>query len=244
MKKTIFFLISLSVLCMDLNAQFFMEGQLDIGTSQLSDGLYSQISHFGFFEKPYWGARAGYQLGLVQPQNVFFNSWYGSSYGKIPIGKTRLILGGEYLWTAISKDLRETNCIMFVRTTLSHWKLGLGNNTRVYRLSNKAVKDDKVIYPGNKIIEPGNLMYNVSYVLKPYENKWNLMATITNYDHFIIQQETNPMMNIRFDYKLSGPFTLYSEVWCKSAGLLNIRVNYFGTFIRLGVIWEAGKKSV
>jgi hypothetical protein len=244
MKKTIIFLFLL-LLCpiMDLKAQFYMEGQLDLGTSQVSDGLYAQISHTGFFEKLRWGAQAGYQLGIIQPQDVFFNSWYGSSYGKLPLGKIQLILGGEYLWTAISPDLRETNWILFARTTFSHWQLGLGNNTRVYRLSNKAAKNDGVIDPDDKIIEAGNLMYNIRYILKHYENRWNLMATLTNYDRFLIEQETNPMINIRFDYKLSEPLTLYSELWYKSAGLLNARVNYFGTFIRIGVIWEPGRKQ-
>lgn len=245
MKKTIFFLFSLLLLCpvMNLKAQFYMEGQLDLGTSQISDGLYAQISYSGFFEKPRWGVQAGYQLGLLQPQDVIFNCWYGSSYGKLLLGKTRLILGGEYLWTAISPDLRETNWIVFARTTFSHWQLGLGNNTRVYRLSHKAAKNDRVLDPDSRITEAWNMMYNISYVLKPNENRWNLMATLTNYDRFLIQQETNPMLNLRFDYKLTEPLSLYSEVWYKCAGLLNARVNYFGTFIRIGIIWKAGRKQ-
>jgi hypothetical protein len=228
---------------MELKGQFYMEGQLDLGTSQVSDGLYAQISHTGIFEKPRWGAQTGYQLGLLQPQNVIFNCWYGSSYGKLPLGKTQLILGGEYLWTAISQDLRETNWVVFARTTFTHWQLALGNNTRVYRLSNKAAKNERVIDPDSRIIEAWNLMYNIRYVLKQHENRWNLMAALTNYDRFLIQQETNPMINLRFDYKLSEPLTLYSEIWYKSAGLLNAKVNYFGTFIRIGVIWEPARKQ-
>ena len=69
------------------------------------------------------------------------------------------------------------------------------------------------------------------------------MAVVTNYDLFLIQQETNPMANVRFDYRLSETLRLYSELWSKSAGLLNDQVNYFATFIRIGIQWKIGKKE-
>ena len=128
MKKVTVLLLSVLFLwsVQDIKSQFTVDGQFDLGNNNLSTGLYLQFSNTGNFEKKYWGAEAGYQLGLVQPQNVFFNSWYGCSYGKIPIGKLNLVLGGEYMWTAFSPDLREINWIVFARTTLKHWNFGLG----------------------------------------------------------------------------------------------------------------------
>jgi hypothetical protein len=46
------------------------------------------------------------------------------------------------------------------------------------------------------------------------------------------------MANIRFDYKLNEPINLYSEFWYKSTGFFNIRVNYFGTLFRIGMLWK------
>ena len=46
------------------------------------------------------------------------------------------------------------------------------------------------------------------------------------------------MFNLRFDYKISTPLSLYSELWYKPAGLMVIRVTYYGMFIRLGVLWK------
>jgi hypothetical protein len=86
-------------------------------------------------------------------------------------------------------------------------------------------------------------MYHIQYVLKPYDNNWNFMAAVTNYDLFVIQQETNPMVNVRFDYMLSEPLRLYSELWYKSSGFLNDQVNYFATFIRIGIQWKIGRKD-
>jgi hypothetical protein len=243
MKKSIVLLASIIFLLSvpELKAQFEVKGQFDLGNNNLSNGLYLQFSNTGNFEKKYWGAEAGYQLGLIQPQNVFFNSWYVSSYGKIPIGKLNLVLGGEYLWTAFSPDLREINWIVFTRTTLKHWKFGLGNNSRIYRFSSKTADDNQTVNPESSIIEAWNLMYNIQYMLKPDGNNWNIMAAVTNYDLFVIQQETNPMVNIRFDYSLSEPLRLYSELWYKSSGFLNDQVNYFATYLRIGIQWKIGK---
>ena len=245
MKKVTVLLLSVLFLwsVQDIKSQFTVDGQFDLGNNNLSTGLYLQFSNTGNFEKKYWGAEAGYQLGLVQPQNVFFNSWYGCSYGKIPIGKLNLVLGGEYLWTAFSPDLREINWIVFARTTLKHWKFGLGNNSRIYRFSNSTSNDDQTVNPESSIVEGWNFMYHIQYVLKPYDNNWNFMAAVTNYDLFVIQQETNPMVNVRFDYMLSEPLRLYSEFWYKSSGFLNDQVNYFATFIRIGIQWKIGRKD-
>ncbi|MCX6262067.1 MAG: hypothetical protein NTY95_14760 [Bacteroidia bacterium] len=240
MKRPIIVLFVMALLGLNpgLKAQNSLEGYLDIGKNQVSKGLYSQISNIGCFEKTKWGIQAGYQFGLVQPQDVIFNSWYMNPYGKIKMGNILLDIGGEYLWTAISQDLRETNWIVSARTTLNHWKLGFGTSFRTYRLSRKAADDAFQFYSENRITEKWNMMYNATYVLKPYENRWNLSASFINYDHFIIQQENNPMFNLRFDYKISTPLSLYSELWYKPAGLMVIRVTYFGMFLRLGVLWK------
>ncbi|MEI6050558.1 MAG: hypothetical protein WCS03_16790 [Bacteroidota bacterium] len=236
MKRPIIILVVLAFLWLNpsLKAQNSIGGYLDIGETQVSEGLYSHISNIGCFEKTKWGMKAGYQLGLVQPQDIIFNSWYMNPYGKIKIENVLLDMGGEYLWTAISQDIRETNWVVSARTTLNHWQLGFGTSFRTYRLSRKAAD----VYSGNRITENWNMMYNATYALKPYENRWNLSGTFTNYDRFIIQQENNPMLNLRFDYNISSRLLLYSELWYKPAGLMVIRVTYYGMFLRLGVSWK------
>jgi hypothetical protein len=240
MVRSVFVLFALALLLPNpaLKAQNSVAAYFDIGKNQVSEGLYSQFSNTGCFETTIWGIQGGYQLGLIQPQDIIFNSWYLNPYGKIKIGNKILDLGGEYLWTALSQDLRETNWIFSARTSLKHWQLGFGTSFRTYRLSRKAANDDDQPYPDSRITEKWNMMYNATYVLKPYENRWNLSGTFTNYDRFIIQQENNPMFNLRFDYKTSARLSLYSEVWYKPAGLMVIRVTYYGMFVRLGLLWK------
>jgi hypothetical protein len=124
----------------DLYAQLTVKGYLNIGQNNISEGFNSQLFNICLFEKTKWGVQGGYELGLVQPQDVIFNSWYLSSYGKLKIGCTPLLLGSKYLWTAFSPDLRETNWIIFARATLTHWQFDLGTSTSSYRLSNKAAE--------------------------------------------------------------------------------------------------------
>jgi hypothetical protein len=220
------------------NAQVFLEGYLDFGEHQVSEGFYSKFSNINSVEKAKWGAQAGYQLGLANTPGMIFNSFYGSLYGKINAGNIPLVIGDEYRWAAFSPDLRETNWVLFVKTTIPHWKFGLGNGIRTYRLSKKAADDLQLSAAETRVTEKWNMMYNVTYLLKPYDNKWNLSGSIANYDQFIIQQENNPMFNLRFDYKINSPLSLYSELWYKSAGLMVIKVTYFGIFLRIGVIWK------
>jgi hypothetical protein len=240
MKRNIVLLFFITFFCAlpSLNAQYKLESQLDLGDNILFNRLYLHLSGFGYYEREHWGAGSGAQLGLVQPHHMFFNSWYGNAYGKIFMGKVRLDLGGEYLWTAFSNDLREINWIIFTRSSIGHWQFALGNNTRIYRFGKKALNNDQDAEPESSIIEGWNLMYSVGLMLKPVENRWNIMFTLTDFDRFLIQQETNPMANVRFNYKISTPLMVYSELWYKSSGFFNIQVNYFGTFIRIGALWE------
>jgi hypothetical protein len=240
MKRPTIVLFTMALLGLNpsLKAQLRLDGYLDFGKSQVSEGLYSQISDIACFEKSRWGLQAGFQLGLVQPQDVIFNNWYINPYSKIKIGNTPLDIGGEYLWSALSQDLREANFLVSARTTLNHWQIDFGTGFRTYRLSHKATNDISRFDYGKKITEKWNMMYNATYLLKPYENRWNLSGSFTNYDHFIIQQENNPMFNLRFDYKISTPLSVYSELWYKPAGLMVIRVTYYGMFIRIGVLWK------
>jgi hypothetical protein len=240
MKRLILISITLTFLWLapTIDAQIVAEAYLDFGKNQVSEGLYSKVSNIGIFEKQKWGVQAGYQLGLVNTPGLVFNSWNGSSYLKFNLGKLPMVLGGEYLWTAFSPDLRETNWIIFAGTTLNHWRLGLGNGIRTYRLSYSAARDAELSDSQEKIIEKWNMIYHLTYALKPLENKWNLSFTLTDYDRFIIQQENNFMYNLRFDYKLSRPLSIYSELWYKSAGLMVIKVTYFGIFLRVGVLWN------
>ena len=66
---------------------------------------------------------------------------------------------------------------------------------------------------------------------------------MTNIDNFLINQDTNPMLFLQGKYQVTAPLTLYIEPWYQSAGSLNLSANYFGFFIRTGLIWKLDVKK-
>jgi hypothetical protein len=221
-----------------LKAQFLTQGFLDIGKTAVSEGIYSHFSNTFIYNMGKWRFEAGYQLGLVQSQDVFLNSLCMSSFRKMNVGNIPLEIGGEYLWTEFSPVMRETNWILYSRTSLNHWQFGLGTGIRTYRLSYEEGYQISQPDTKNRITEKWNMMYHIRYAVKQPESKWNLSGTFTNYDHFIVQQENNPMFNLRFDRSINSPLSVYSELWYRPAGIMVIRVTYYGMFVRLGVIWK------
>ena len=81
-------------------------------------------------------------------------------------------------------------------------------------------------------------MYKGILWLKPMEHQWNLGGSMTNYDYFLIQQETNPMLTALFQYNINLNWRLYSELWYQGAGMLNLASNYYGFYFRAGFRWQ------
>jgi hypothetical protein len=177
------------------------------------------------------GTAGGYAGGL-------YGAWYAGAGRSLALGGASLELGLRYLRQPFSQLMLEENYAFDLACSLGRFDLMLGNNTRVYRLRRGAAPE----YSGGdaRIVEPRNLMYALTYRLKPAEHPWNAAISLRNADHFLIQQETNPMLMGRFQHRIGGFFTGYAELWYQSAGLLNIRVNNYGFYLRTGLLWNTG----
>jgi len=79
-------------------------------------------------------------------------------------------------------------------------------------------------------------LYKITY-FQPLSEQSDLQVSVTNFDAFMIQQETNPMLITRVGYQTSTASKMYIDLGYLQAGLLNIRVNYFGYFVRGGFQW-------
>jgi hypothetical protein len=154
------------------------------------------------------------------------------------IKSTPIELQGFFLFNPFSDILRETNWGILLKSRLKHFDLALGTDFRTYAYSKKAINDYGIEKNAAKIHEPFNLIYSFSYYLKPTEDKWNIGLSVTNIDYFIINQETNPTLSLRGLYKLKSPLSLFAQAWYEPAGVLNLNINYFGFFIRTGIIWD------
>ncbi len=143
-----------------------------------------------------------------------------------------------YLWKPFSDILRETNYGIITDLQTKHVGLGIGFNSRNYSFSEASYqrynfdKDTKT-----NIRETINMMYKISFYQTIYK-KLDLGLSISNYDLFIIQQATNPMLTAKFSYNVNSNLKVFSDVGVIEAGILNLRVNHFGLFWKGGLQWQ------
>ena len=239
MRRIVLILLICLVSYNPVSGQIGLQSYGDIGVNNVSDGTYAMLAVMPAYELNQYKARAGFLLTFSSQSENIFSGYFVSASGTVMPDKFPLEIGGFYHWNSFSNELRETIWGLLLGHSREHWQFNLGINFRTYKLSKKFVEDNG--FPDDadtKIREPWNLMYAVTYFIKPNDHKWNLGATVSNFDYFLIEQETNPMLNIKFLYQTAPKTTLFTEVWYKSAGLMNIRVNYFGFFLRVGVLWD------
>jgi hypothetical protein len=180
---------------------------------------------------------AGFQTDLKN--NKFGFSGYTLNASRIlKIREIPLELRGFCTWTYPSEILEETNWGAFLKMRQKHFEMTIGTNFRSYNLRQKAIKDFEINTKKTTVHEIYNIMYSFSYYIKPSDDIWNIGLSVTNIDHFIINQETNPVFNLTGLYRISSPVSLYIQGWYKCAGVTNLELNHFGFFFRTGITWN------
>jgi hypothetical protein len=240
MKKTLLFLlIPIFFWIKPVSGQFKFAAYTENGISNVSDGFYGNAAILPSYTYKKYKAEAGILCGISSVSERFFKSFYAGASAQIFIKKIHFCVEGGYISSYPSKELRESNYMGLLGYISKHFTLKLGYNYRTYKFSKKTIRDLGI--PDNRVHEPFNIMYRISYNVKPPGNKWNLETAISNYDYFYIQQTTNPMLDINFTYKPLDNLTLFAETLYKSAGMLNLSVNYFALSVKTGIIWELKK---
>lgn len=134
--------------------------------------------------------------------------------------------------------LRETNWGLDVSKEWKHIDLVLGTYFKIYSFRNEVIKTYGIEEDAEKLKEPFNLLYSFTYRLKPPGNSWNVGLTVTNFDYFLYNQETNPLFNLNGTYKLNESLELFAQAWFEASGIFNINACYFGYYFRTGIKWN------
>ena len=230
---TFFFIIS----GINLIAQAQMSVYADIGENNVSDGLFVKTAGLASYQFGKYSLETGFQFDLLSNNENFFSGNNIMASREFLIKDFPLEIQSFFVWTLYSNVLRETNWGILLNIKRNHFVMSVGTNFRTYAYTQKAI-EQYGLDDNTKIHENFNLMYLFSYYLKPLDNQWNIGLSVTNIDHFIINQETNPIFNLRALYKVSPPINLFIESWYKSAGAFNLSVNSFGYNFRTGIIWD------
>ena len=241
MKSKIAIHIIISSICIfpriNLSAQCQTTLYADVGQTVVSDGLLVKMADLTSYQFGKNKLEAGLQINILSNTDRFF-SGYNIQVSRVwTIKSFPLETQAFFILSPFSDILRETNWGMILGIYRNHFSIKIGTNFRTYAYNHKAVNTYS-FETDTRMHENWNLMYSFNGYIKPIDNVWNIGLSITNIDHFIINQETNPVLNLRFTYKFKPSCRVYFEPWYESAGALNLKVNYFGFFIRSGIIWD------
>ena len=233
------FLINLSLItCINSAAQPGLTIFSDIGSNNVSHGLFIKSSAIGQYKFGKNILEAGFQTNLKNYNKPGFSGYTINASRNFAIKRISLVIQGFYVSIISSELIRESNLGGFVNMKLNHFEMKLGVNFRTYAFRPETISEYAIDNNSTKLHETGNLMYSFTYNLKPGDNRWNAGLSVTNTDYFNINQETNPMFNLHGSYKLKSPIRLFAQAWYEIAGASNLEVNYFGFYIRTGLIWN------
>lgn len=234
----LFLIILLAGIQHNALAQLSFEGYAGALNSNVSDGTKGNVSaefsnRFGTLN-----VSAGALIAFPDANHLYFSALKLQVQNDFQWQQKPLTVTAFYLWKPFSIDLHETAFGLLAGYRMGRFGLQLGVNSRVYYFTQAAIKNynfaDSI---STSVWEPVNLMYRVSY-FQPLSEKLEMEAMVTNFDTYIIEQETNPMVQTKFTYRLNKKLSFYGNLGYQQAGLLNMRVNTFGVFLRGGVLWK------
>ncbi len=207
---------------------------LESGENSVSSGQYIDLTSKISASIQDWHVETAAGITFSETRENIFNALKIDVSRAFRIKKRPFTTNAFYQWKPFSNRIHEQNAGIILKFLNEKFYYQLGLNTRVFHITKSVV--DEQDYENTILWEPINLMYKISYH-QALSEKWDFRASITNFDEFIIQQETNPMLITKFLYHLSGSSKIHLDLGYLQSGLMNIRVNYFGYFIRGGVQW-------
>jgi hypothetical protein len=221
----------------ELIPHFQVSGYAELGSTQVSEGTFVRSAALGSCGIGKYNAEAGMQIDLKSNNRDVLSGYSFRASRQMLIREFPFGIEAFYIGTRFSGVLRESNWGLLLDMERRHFAVSIGTNFRTYAFTGDAV--EKYELDGDtRMRENFNLMYAFTYTLKPVEHPWNIGLTMTNIDHFLINQETNPCFDLHGRYKVSPTLELFAESWLKRSGALNLSVNYFGFFFRTGIAWN------
>ncbi len=235
MHYRLFFIFIILISTQTIKAQLTADISILGGSNYVSVGFYTDVAGEFSAKISKWQFTTTAGLTFSNANENVFNALKMDISRDFSINEKPVTGHVFYQWQPFSSILHEHNAGIILYHRKNKFAYHVGLNTRVFKLPNAYAESNS--YDQVSIWEPINLMYKITYY-QPIAEKWDFKASITNFDTFLIQQETNPMLITNFGYQLSGTSKLYMDLGYLQAGLMNIRVNYFGYFIRGGIQWR------
>lgn len=211
---------------------------IDVGHNSVSEGTFARLSSVSGYRMSNYEARLGLQTTFARADRSVFSGLYVEITGYYAIREFPVNATLFYRYNPYTSLISETNFGILATHSRNHLEIHLGYNSRIYSMQESATDISDLTDPDMHIFEWRNFMYRGILWLKPKEHIWNVGGSLTNFDYFLIQQETNPMLTALIQYDLNSNWRLYSELWYQGAGMLNLASNYYGFYLRAGFTWQ------
>lgn len=240
--KYLIIILSGIMVSVQLQAQVQFSTLIDAGENNVSDGLFIKTTILGAYQLDKIKVKGGGQFDLKSASSNFFTGVTLILSREFSIKEFQFEIQGLFIGNFFSDLAHEYDWGFLAYHERKHFTFMLGTEFRTYHITQNA-SEEYDIESNRNLHENWNIMYLAGYNVKPIDCKWNIGLTITNIDHFIINQEINPMYYLNGKYSITPPLTLYVETWYKNSGTNNISANYFGFLIRTGLIWKLDLKK-
>lgn len=219
-------------------AQVSADLSLATGRNYVSFGQYAKFAGQFFYQYKGWNFSAGAGAIFSHEREKKLDALRLSLSKDYTIKELLFTTQIFYQRSPFSARLNDHTAGVLFNHKRNRWYFDLGANTRVYSLTNKYKGETG--YSENALWEPVNVMYRLTWH-KPVGDKLEINASVTNFDQFIIEQETNPFLLTDFRYKITEKSKIYFNAVYQQAGFFNIRVNYFGYYLRAGYNVNLGR---
>ncbi len=222
----------------NLLAQSELTSYVDMGKNNTMQDIFIRQAVVGEFKYLRNSVSAGFQMDLKNLNGSHFSGLTLNAGRSILIKPFPIEINGFFIETYFSRLLRQTDYGIFIRSDFKHFRATLGTSFKIYAFTQKAVIENGILLDASKMRENFNLIYSFSYFVRTKEKNWNAGISITDSDHFVVNQSTNPNAGLIALIKVNPSLTLNAQAWFKTAGLLNLHMNTFGLFFRAGISWN------
>jgi hypothetical protein len=219
-----------------IHAQVFLTGFTDVGKNVLTNSEYKSLYCLPAYRYRKLTLESGTIWTFTERRKKKFEGYSIAASLNFMLLKKPVTLTGYYL-RKFTNEIRSIHINTLFSSSGRHFDYVIGNNYKKYRLAQNVSQNTEHRKKGTSIIEPINLVYSLTYNLNKKEKFWNVGFTITDYDFQTTEAETNPMVQIKGSCLIGNNLLPFVQMAYKTAGLLNLRVNYFGYYFRMGVVW-------
>lgn len=239
MKRILLYLLIVFLFPSGSMGQITLSDYYTVGSNSVSEGFYFQDNILAKYKLRKFELGAGVQLTAGHSDQQLFSGFFLKGATILFAERFPVLTSLIFLRKPYSKLLSENNFCLTVQHRWKHLELILGNNIRMWTLSRTRMRQLGVLDATDlNITEYRNLMYRLTWYLKPSGSKWNLSFSLTDFDDFLIQRGTNPLLSCGFVKVLESDLELFTELWYQGAGMFNLQADHFGFYLKTGIRWQ------